>query len=77
MTVKGQKTGAKKSIHKPEKDIKILNIFHENGACKKSNHKQMAITFLIWKLLLWGDWTHQILTVATNADTEVSVHISN
>lgn len=52
MTVKGQKTGAKKSIHKPAKDIKILNIFHENGACKKSNHKQIAITFLIWKLLL-------------------------
>lgn len=77
MTVKGQKTGAKKNIHKSAKDVKILNIFHENGACKKSNHKGMAITFLIPKLLLWGDGTHQILMVTANADTEVSVHICN
>lgn len=80
MTIKGQKTGAKKkkkSIHKPAKAIKILNVFHKNGACKKSNHKEMAITFLILKLLLWADWTHQILTVAANVGTEVSEHISN
>lgn len=36
MTIKGQKAGAKKkTIHKPATAIKILNIFRENGTCKK------------------------------------------